>query len=65
MELGGHFFLHFCVLGSSFDVFGALGGPGGQNQSNPPLQGLPFGSILGSFLEQKGDMFNVILLMCF
>ena len=51
LELGGHFFGDFGVLGSSLDVFGAQGGPGSRPCRNSPLQWSPFGSIVESFLE--------------
>ncbi len=45
----GNFFVSFCVSGTSFDVFGALRGPGRQNpgQHSMPLVafGLHFGSL--------------------
>ena len=51
LELRGHFFGDFGVLGSSLDAFGARGGPGSRCCRNTPLHWSPFGSILGSFLE--------------
>ena len=51
LELGGHFFGDFGVLGSSLDAFGARGGPGSRPCRNVPLQWTPLGSILESFLE--------------
>ena len=60
LDLEGHFLGDFGVLGSSFDVFGALGGLGGQTLSVPRLGWATFGSILGPFLEPKGDIFKVI-----
>ena len=38
------------------------GGLGGQTLSVPPIQGHPFGSILGLLLKPKGDMFKVVLI---
>ena len=36
------------------------GGLGCQTLSVTPIHGYPFGSILGSLLEPKGDIFKVI-----
>ena len=51
LELGGHCFDDFGVLGSSLDAFGARGGPGRRCCRNDPLHWFPFGSILGLLLE--------------
>ena len=51
LELGGHFFGDFGVLGSSLDAFGAWGGPGSRPCRNSPLQWSSFGLILELFLE--------------
>ena len=37
LELGGHLFGDFGVLGSSLDAFGARGGPGSRPCRNSPL----------------------------
>ena len=60
----GHFFVSFCVSGTSFDVFGALGGPGGQNPINAPNHWTPFGSISAPFFEQNRIIF-MLFFDCF
>ena len=56
----GHFFVSFCVSGRSFDLFGVLGGPGGQNPIVTPNHWTPFGSISAPFFEKKRDSFHVV-----
>ena len=60
----GHFFVSFCVSGRSFDVFGALGGPGGRHTRNDPLAWGPFGSISAPFFEQNRIIF-MLFFDCF
>jgi len=51
LELGGHFFGDFGVLGSSLDVFGARGVQGGDPVEMRLSTWSSVGSILESFLE--------------
>ena len=51
LELGGHFFGDFGVLGSSLDAFGARRGAGSRCCRNAPLHWSPFSSMLETFLE--------------
>ena len=51
LELGGHFFDDFGVLGSSLDVFGARGVQGGDPVEIYRSIGPLFGSMLESFFE--------------
>ena len=49
----GHFLVIFWCLGTSWDIFGSLEGPRERHWRNDPLQGSPFGSILGAFFDGK------------
>ncbi len=53
LELRGHFFCYFGVLGSSLDLFGARGGPGMPNPGTDSMLMMAPGLHLGAFFDQK------------
>ena len=53
----GYFFDIFLCFLWSLDVFGVLGGPGCQNQSNLAFHWSPFGSISAPFFDENRVFF--------
>ena len=60
----GHFFVSFCVSGTSFDVFGVLGTSGCSKQGTGDMPWSPLGSILAPFLR-KIMLFIMFFLITF
>ena len=60
----GHFFVSFCVSGTSFDVSGALGCPGARHTRINPLRWTPFGFISAPFFEENRIIF-MLFFDCF
>ena len=56
----GHFFVSFCVSGTSFDVFGVLGTPGCSKQGCGSMPLIAFGLHFGSLFEQKSYYLHVV-----
>ena len=65
----GHFFVIFSCLGTSWDIFGSLEGPGVSNPGHEDMlivaPWLHLGSLWIIFFDQKVDYFCVVFLYAF
>ncbi len=56
----GHFLVIFWCLGTSWDIFGSLGGPGVPNPGHYDMLWVAPGLHFGSFFDEKRVFFNVV-----
>ncbi len=64
VEFVGHFFVSFCVSGTSFDVFGVLGTSGCSKQGHHSMPLVAFGFHFGSLFEPHCIIF-ILFFDCF